>query len=201
MAGFGFPVGPWTVAIVIGPLGRSYRSASCSLALPHAQSQTAVIDTTAYWGQEWECLRESWKPQGGVGGWALRSLMFWPTPPQRETEPVGQNSGLRSFIVRTPAVTCHFKKHSSQRGEGGGDLVGWGLADGGYGASLTHKRHPAQPRDTNDWAPRTRKWHQHRPQQPTYHSNPTQHVKGRTGDRPGPRKGATTECHTGGRPQ
>ena len=67
-----------------------------------------------------------------------------------------------------------------------------------YWAPLTRKRHtmpqPAQPRHTNYWAPRTRKRHQqeHRPQRPTEHSDPTQHAKGRTGDRPGPRKGATT---------
>ena len=44
------------------------------------------------------------------------------------------------------------------------------------------------------WAPRTRKRHQqeHRPQRPTESSDPTQHARGRTGDRPGPRKGATT---------
>ena len=41
---------------------------------------------------------------------------------------------------------------------------------------------------------RTRKRHQqeHRPQRPTEHSDPTQHAKGRPGDCPGPRKGATT---------
>ena len=67
-----------------------------------------------------------------------------------------------------------------------------------YWAPLTRKRHTiphsAQPRHTNYWAPRTRKRHQqkHRPQRPTEHSDPTQHAKGRKGDRPGPRKGATT---------
>ena len=67
-----------------------------------------------------------------------------------------------------------------------------------YWAPLTRKRHtmphPAQPRHTNHWAPRTRKRHQqeHRPQRPTESSDPTQHAKGRTGDCPGPRKGATT---------
>ena len=67
-----------------------------------------------------------------------------------------------------------------------------------YWAPLTRKRHlpphPAQPRHTNDWAPRTRKRHQreHRPQRPTERSDPTQHAKGRTGDCPGPREGATT---------
>ena len=67
-----------------------------------------------------------------------------------------------------------------------------------YWAPLTRKRytmpHSAQSQHTNYWAPRTRKRHQqeHRPQRPTESSDPTQHAKGRTGDRPGPRKGATT---------
>ena len=67
-----------------------------------------------------------------------------------------------------------------------------------YWAPLTRKRHtmphPAQPQHANYWAPRTRKRYQqeHRPQRPTESSDPTQHAKGRTGDRPGPRKGATT---------
>ena len=67
-----------------------------------------------------------------------------------------------------------------------------------YWALLTRKRHipphSAQPRHTNHWAPRTQKRHQqeHRPQRPTECSDPTQHAKGRTGDCPGPRKGATT---------
>ena len=67
-----------------------------------------------------------------------------------------------------------------------------------YWAPLTRKRHipphSAQPQHTNDWAPRSRKRHQqeHRPQRPTERSDATQHAKGRTGDCPGPRKGATT---------
>ena len=67
-----------------------------------------------------------------------------------------------------------------------------------YRAPLTRKRHipphSAQPRHTNHWAPRTRKRHQqeHRPQRPTERSDPTQYAEGRTGDCPGPRKGATT---------
>ena len=67
-----------------------------------------------------------------------------------------------------------------------------------YWAPLTRKRHTmphsAQSQHTNHWAPRTRKRHQqeHRPQRPTESSDPTQHAKGRTGDCPGPRKGATT---------
>ena len=50
------------------------------------------------------------------------------------------------------------------------------------------------PRYTNDGAPRTRKRHQqeHRPQRPTERSDPTQHAKGRTGDRPGPRTETAT---------
>ena len=67
-----------------------------------------------------------------------------------------------------------------------------------YWAPLTRKRHtmphPAQPQHTHHWPPRTRKRHQqdHRPQRPTESSDPTQRAKGRTGDCPGPRKGATT---------
>ena len=67
-----------------------------------------------------------------------------------------------------------------------------------YWAPLTRKRHTmphsAQSQHANYWAPRTLKRHQqeHRPQRPTESSDPTQHAKGRTGDRPGPRKGATT---------
>ena len=65
---------------------------------------------------------------------------------------------------------------------------------GAADAQTAHMPHSAQPRHTNYWAPRTQKRHQqeHWPQRPTESSNPTQHVKGRTGDCPGPRKGATT---------
>ena len=54
--------------------------------------------------------------------------------------------------------------------------------------------HPAQPRHTNYWAPRTRKRHrqEHWLQRPTKRSDPTQHAKGRPGDCPAPRKDATT---------
>ena len=63
----------------------------------------------------------------------------------------------------------------------------------GWGGELTMP-HAAEPQHTNDWAPRTRKRHQqeHRPQQPTERSDPTQHAEGRTGDCPGPRKETTT---------
>ena len=67
-----------------------------------------------------------------------------------------------------------------------------------YWALLTRRRHipphSAQPRHTSDWAPRTRKRHQQeqQPQRPTERSDPTQHVKRRTGDCPGPCKETTT---------
>ena len=70
-----------------------------------------------------------------------------------------------------------------------------GMSHGGGGGRKRHTMpHSAQPQHTNHWAPRTRKRHQqeHRPQRPTERSDPTQHAKGRTGDCPGPRKGATT---------
>ena len=65
-----------------------------------------------------------------------------------------------------------------------------------YWAPLTRKRHTmphsAQPQHTNYWRARKRHQQEHRPQRLTKRSNPTQHAKGRTGDCPGPRKGATT---------
>ena len=65
---------------------------------------------------------------------------------------------------------------------------------GGGGGKRHTMPHSAQSQHANYWAPGTRKRHQqeHRPQRPTERSDPTQHAKGRTGDRPGPRKGATT---------
>ena len=102
----------------------------------------------------------------------------------------------------------------------GGHLCGGGLSERGTGrprppgpwqsAAMALRRlgseagrkwhippHSAQPQHTNDWAPRTRKRHQqeHRPQRPTERSDPTQHAKGRAGDCPGPRKGATMRRH------
>ena len=65
------------------------------------------------------------------------------------------------------------------------------------GAADAHTAHPAtfstapahQRRGTPPWKRHQR---EHRPQRPTERSDPTQHAKGRTGDCPGPRKGATT---------
>ena len=64
----------------------------------------------------------------------------------------------------------------------------------GEGGVTTFLGGVSRSQHTNYWAPRTRKRHQqeHRPQRPTERSDPTQHAKGRTGDCPGPRKGATT---------
>ena len=67
-----------------------------------------------------------------------------------------------------------------------------------YWAPLTRKRHiprhSAQPQHTKCWGSQTRKRHkqEHRPQRPSERGDPTQHAKGRTGDRPGPHKGTTT---------
>ena len=51
------------------------------------------------------------------------------------------------------------------------------------------RQQPAHPQYANYRAPRTlkRRQQEHRPQQPTESSNPTQHAKGRTGDYPGAR--------------
>ena len=98
----------------------------------------------------------------------------------------GQSSGGSAYSV------CLLARHTWW-----GGIVGHPQY-ANYWAPLTRKRHTmphsAQSQHTNYWAPRTRKRHQqeHRPQRPTESSDPTQHAKGRTGDRPGPRKGATT---------
>ena len=68
--------------------------------------------------------------------------------------------------------------------------AGWGrLEDGGVWAAKTVKR-PPQQTSTTPRRQLTRKRHQqeHRPQQPTESSDPTQHAKGRAGDCSGPRK-------------
>ena len=65
---------------------------------------------------------------------------------------------------------------------------------GAADAQTAHHATSCTALHTNHWAPRTQKRHrqEHRPQQPLESSNPTQHVKGRTGDCPGPRKETTT---------
>ena len=85
-----------------------------------------------------------------------------------------------------------------KRGEAWGGRPECGGASGQQKPSNDpHTNHPSNqhnPRCARYWAPRTRKRHQqeHRPQWPTERSDPTQHAKGRAGDCPGPRKGATT---------
>ena len=71
--------------------------------------------------------------------------------------------------------------------------------DKGVWTAKTVKRprqQPAHPRYAHYWAPLTRTRHamphSAQPQHTNYYGDPTQHAKGRTGDRPGPRKGATT---------
>ena len=108
--------------------------------------------------------------------------------------PVAKNNRSEGCAAKSgwapPEQWAGARAWSARRGGGGGG--------GNYWAPLTRKRHTmphsAQSQHTNHWAPRTRKRHQqeHRPQRPTESSDPTQHAKGRTGDRPGPRKGTTT---------
>ena len=80
------------------------------------------------------------------------------------------------------------------RGAAGAHILRLVEGRGGGGGGGRTMPHSAQSQHANYWAPRTRKRHQqeHRPQRPTESSDPMQHAKGRTGDRPGPRKGATT---------
>ena len=76
--------------------------------------------------------------------------------------------GMGQWCIRTSdgECVCLLGNYYREKGRGGGY----------YWALLTRKRHHQE----------------HRPQRPTESSDPTQHAKGRTGDCPGPRKGATT---------
>ena len=154
----------------------------------------------------------------GVGGQSPEMmLLFWPLAASIDFSPFTKIS-TRPF---SPRPTWVMKIHQAGE-EGGARHseagYGWPVDRGvwtaktvkrprqqrahpqyaNYWAPLTRKRHTmlhsAQPQHTNYWAPRTWKRHQqeHRPQQPTESSDPTQHAKGRTGDCPGPREGATT---------
>ena len=116
---------------------------------------------------------------------------FHPQRPDREV--------LRRFGDR-PETGTEGAPRNRKPGCGGRPFIAAGLLSttqhhcwGGGGVRHTMP-HPAQSQHANYWAPRTRKRHQqeHRPQRPTESSDPTQHAKGRPGDRPGPRKGATT---------
>ena len=124
------------------------------------------------------------------------AALFFGEPPGPVPLPSGDSSG------RAVGASLEYLKpkggggQQKQSNDPGNNQHNPQYAD--YWAPLTRKRHipphPAQPQHTNYWAPRTRKRHQqeHRPQRPTERSDPTQHAKGRAGDCPGPRKGATT---------
>ena len=102
----------------------------------------------------------------------------------------GANSGPKSRN-KISFKKCHEAHQIDQRNALNAKMdVG-----GGVGLqSHDPRNNQHNPRDANYWAPRTRKRHQqeHRPQRPTERSDLTQHAKGRPGDCPGPRKGATT---------
>ena len=133
-------------------------------------------------------------------------LPLRPSPPfQRRAPQLIPDAQRVIQMLCCPASTAHRScgappQNSSKcvSWDPGGGRGGGGAQYANYWAPLTRKRHipphPAQPQHTNYWAPRTRKRHQqeHRPQWPTDSSDPTQHAKGRPGDRPGPRKETTT---------
>ena len=142
-----------------------------------------------------ECVTTSRQSASGFRGrrvaWHISRMT-----PQAEC-PELQMCGFGGFLVRAGAM-CTWGE-----GRWGADRSGWGGIDsrsrrGGGGRGGGGKRHipphSAQPRHTNDWAPRMRKRHQreHRPQRPIEHSDPMQHAEGRTGDCPGPRKETAT---------
>ena len=124
-------------------------------------------------------VRAGHRPVGALGGDTHRSAAPCQSGlPALHHDPLPQRDGPSATTI--PFLCQHNPQHANHR------------------PPLTRKRHipphSAQPRHANYWAPRTRKRHQreHRPQQPTERSDPTQHAKGRTGDCPGPRKETTT---------
>ena len=140
------------------------------------------------WGQDAEAPGDDWPPAMQIFS-HVHLLPDRPKPPIRVDIRGAPRSNAKAKDTQWVKDRKILEVLSAQRP---------GCVCAGGGAPLTHKRHilphSAQPRHTNYWAPRTRKRHQqqHRPQRPTESSDPTQHAKGRTGDRPGPRKGATT---------
>ena len=116
-----------------------------------------------------------------------------------ETSAPAQDTGTAALRMHCPVPAFLVQPRFAADGWGGGGQQQPAHPQyANYWAPLTRKRHipphSAQPQHTKYWAPRTRKRHQqeHRPQRPTERIDPTQHAKGRPGDRPGPRKGATT---------
>ena len=138
------------------------------------------------WAQVWRPWRAGGggRTYGGRPGQRVEEQGTWASRTQNHSEagygrPVDRGA-CTAKTVKRPGNNQHNPQYAN------------------YWAPLTRKRHipphSAQPRHTDDGAPRTRKRHQqeHRPQRPTERSDPTRHAKGRTGDCPGPRKGATT---------
>ena len=196
------------------PRGRETTTGCASRALPDNRMRNACLrNDQPPVRQRFFFTFEHWAPlpsdHPGVKGWASAGRCA------RGTGGGGPRSKGRAGLHGLgPALG-----HITLRGGGGSDQGDGG--GGGYGrpvdrgvwtaktvkrprqqpahpqyanswAPLTCKRrilpHSAQPQHTNYWAPRTRKQHQqeHRPQRPTERS------ERRTGDCPGPRKGATT---------
>ena len=131
--------------------------------------------------QKWERIALNFSRAGNTYKWGMPPGLCVVECPHR---PARTSAIL--WIIRVPS------------GGGGGGQQPAHPQYANYWAPLTRKRHilphSAQPQYTKYWAPRTRKRHQqeHRPQRLTESSNPMQHAKGRTGDRPGPRKETTT---------
>ena len=91
---------------------------------------------------------------------------------------------------------------AAQGPEAGGEACGGRPAGGRGGVGSNNRQtipHNNQhnPQYASYRAPLTQKQHHkaHRPQRPTERSDPTQHAKGRTGDRPGPREEPATRCN------
>ena len=129
----------------------------------------------------------------------------------------GYGSSVRPLRGRTVCMGPTWGPKTNNKSENG--IFGISASRGGRGAPGPHRNTVRQamdglwtkargqqtqlndphnnqhnPQYANHGASRTRKRHQqeHRPQRQTERSDPTQHAKGRTGDCPGPRKGATT---------
>ena len=100
------------------------------------------------------------------------------------------------FSLPDSTATAHLVRNRSLEGRNNmqvESVKGSGAHSGTFSTAPTH-----QPLGS---AHAERHQQEHRPQRPTERSDPTQHAKGRTGDCPGPRKGATTRrnvTHGGG---
>ena len=152
-------------------------------------------------------------PPWGVHTWSvLRGSQRWTECPREDG--TGLESGVHHVsrdadgaaadVPPPPLLTCQSDASRWQcepqplpppdRSPGGSQPVhGLPFPGGGHAnGTPCHIQH--SPNTPNHWAPRTRKRHQqeHRPQRLTESSDPTQHAKGRTGDRPGPRKETAT---------